>query len=446
MHRKYGVNLVQAPIIANYRELDKSSSDDNNNQVIMSSSRKSAVETFLDDNGDFLEDYVQRKVHRSQLEKWLFRTSSSIMGGGRRESSALMTNANSPPKSASDQSLLQQIKRQRSRSFTPLRKLSASRFEESGLVTPILSKDPVDGQVSFLRTTPRNLTAPEIGNAEVNFGKCDKEQKLAIFLEVVFRESSLGGIASKACRGLKNLFGADHATVLVTSPPNQFSGDQFSIGSNDELRRERATSGRLMTAVITSKQTLNVESPDIVIDENEEVGAVMLAPILGPESIRRVMGAIRLARFKSKTQKPDSFSSEDEELLKTVGRILVSVWFGPFLLCMSVCPDYGEWRDSFPQGTALKSSSERREAKMELARSEVFLELARAVFGEKSRLEPTMRTILTNFLTVIECERVQILLTSNDDPNVFRRVFDLQREDLKDDGELMDEGVIHEAR
>ena len=69
--------------------------------------------------------------------------------------------------------------------------------------------------------------------------------------------------------------------------------------------------------------------------------------------------------------------------------------------------------------------------RLELARSEVFLELARTVFREPTRLEATMMTILSNFLSLIDCQRCQISLCDRDQaPSVFKKVFDLQRQDL----------------
>ena len=42
-----------------------------------------------------------------------------------------------------------------------------------------------------------------------------------------------------------------------------------------------------------------------------------------------------------------------------------------------------------------------QEMRLELTRSQVFLELARTVFREQDHLEPTMVTILSNFLQLI---------------------------------------------
>ena len=100
--------------------------------------------------------------------------------------------------------------------------------------------------------------------------------------------------------------------------------------------------------------------------------------------------------------------------------------------------------------------------RLELTRSQVFLELARIVFREQDHLEPTMVTILSNFLQmigkphyiinnyiirfliryhvcasfekhvfffIIDCARCQILLSDPSDPTVFKRVFDMTKEE-----------------
>ena len=100
--------------------------------------------------------------------------------------------------------------------------------------------------------------------------------------------------------------------------------------------------------------------------------------------------------------------------------------------------------------------------RLDLTRSQVFLELARTVFQEQDHLEPTMVTILSNFLQLIgkpsqtcnavnmksimfvshfygllknlfhntsDCARCQILLSDPSDPTVFKRVFDMTKEE-----------------
>ena len=365
---------------------------------------KGSVETFLDDNNDFLEDYIQRKVHRSQLEKWLFRPN-------RKDSYAPACLAN-------------QIKRQRSRSFTPLRKLSASKFEESGLSTPILSTD-VDGQVTFLRTTSKhsmsnlsssystppttsvnsrsNSTAFRYQTAKTY----DRNQSVLLLIEDVFRESDVGIIAEKLVSGLKSILKCGHVSILLNTKQNLFSGDFYSLDGEDNLTTGVSTANRLMTAVLTSRQTLHVDHPDLKID-GKTVKSVLISPLINLET-GKVVGALQVAVLPEDELK-DSFSRDEEGLTKMVSRFA---------------------------SIALLAAVTNNEMRLELTRSEVFLELAHTVFQEQSRIEPTIRRILSNFLTMIECERCQILLVNSDeDPKVFKRVFDLQRSDLNEEGEV----------
>ena len=71
---------------------------------------------------------------------------------------------------------------------------------------------------------------------------------------------------------------------------------------------------------------------------------------------------------------------------------------------------------------------------------QVFLELARAVFRDQSHIEPTMVTILANFLALIECERCQILLSDPNDKEIFQKVFEMSKQDtiVRDTEQVME--------
>ena len=66
---------------------------------------------------------------------------------------------------------------------------------------------------------------------------------------------------------------------------------------------------------------------------------------------------------------------------------------------------------------------------IQLITLQVFLELARAVFRDQNHIEPTMVTILTNFLALIDCERCQILLSDSNEPGAFQKVFEMSKQD-----------------
>ncbi len=349
------------------------------------------VETFLDDNEHFLEDYVRRKVHRSKLERWLFKPDEDAAAttAAAAAAAAAATAATSTTSTTS-----YHLRRQRSRSFTPLRKLSATRFEENGLSTPIIVTD-VDGQPSFLRTMPRDSVGTTSKNLKRSFST-GTSQSLYLLLEEIIREGGTTAIVIKTCRGLQALLGcAGGISALLTDPSaHPFSGTMYAIDSEGEHTETRDESAdRIMTGVISSKRAVRTKG-------------ALVAPICSPGG-GAVLGAVRIECAE--------LPRESEAVATVVLRFAA---------------------------TALAAARGRKEMRLELARSEVFLELAQTVFSEQGRIEPTITSILCNFLTMIECERCQILLTDHSEDvcegtnRVFKRVFDLQRSDLDEDGDI----------
>ncbi len=153
---------------------------------------------------------------------------------------------------------------------------------------------------------------------------------------------------------------------------------------------------------------------DTTSNGNQRVRSALTAPLIDLET-GRAFGSVQMLSTGG------VFTGEDERILQTTSRLSAMVFM---------------------------RAKEKRRMSLELARSEVFLELARTVFAEQSRIEPTVKTILANFLTMIECERCQILLTNSDadayheggketpseNTNVFKKVFDLQRSELDENG------------
>ena len=82
-------------------------------------------------------------------------------------------------------------------------------------------------------------------------------------------------------------------------------------------------------------------------------------------------------------------------------------------------------------GICLRNASDFQSMRLELTRSQVFLELARVIFDNQMSIEFTVLKMLVNFLNLIECERAQILLSSKDEPTTFNKVYDLEDNDLK---------------
>ena len=85
-------------------------------------------------------------------------------------------------------------------------------------------------------------------------------------------------------------------------------------------------------------------------------------------------------------------------------------------------------------GICMRNASEFQGLSLEVTRSQMFLDLARVIFDQQSSIEFTVLKILINFLNLIECERAQILLSSKESPTTFRKVYDLEENDLNQPG------------
>merc|ERR1719481_316389 len=85
-------------------------------------------------------------------------------------------------------------------------------------------------------------------------------------------------------------------------------------------------------------------------------------------------------------------------------------------------------------GICMRNAAEFQGLSLEVTRSQMFLDLARVIFDQQSSMEFTVLKILINFLSLIECERAQILLSSKESPTTFRKVYDLDENDLSQPG------------
>ena len=460
------------------------------------------VEAYLDEHPDFLNDYVRRKISRRQLEQWLFlpfiQTASATAAAAEvlPTTSALMPSSNitqqpgGKPIHSSDSNLLLktgalfsssscvrgqqqqqhqggQHERQRSRSFTPLRKLSATTFEAGGLATPILATTS-DGQQSFLRTTTQTIhpipagggvystatppssrlvaSMPDSDDTKIHTSlesmtstpsssiipngssiKSRKDLLLNLLPSLLVQRSSDWSSFSKSLLTSANLLMGQAARVdllILSHPQSQRSwhGTTYCLvdGAIHKIATEKSwfESNSLLTA------TLMTQTSRCINNANDGNGTTILLPglqqedlflvtnaLMGPLKIKSGSGGSSTSGGRSQVtlgclqlyNKSDGFTKEDEEL---------------FCQLTSIA------------SLALASLQSHQEMRLELARSEVFLELARTLFKEFQGLESTMLTILTNFLSLIDCEKCQISLSDPERPSVFRRIFDLRRSEV----------------
>lgn len=81
-------------------------------------------------------------------------------------------------------------------------------------------------------------------------------------------------------------------------------------------------------------------------------------------------------------------------------------------------------------GIGLRNAQLYEKSQLEIKRNQVLLDLARMIFEEQSTIEHMVFRILTHMQSLIQCQRVQILLVHEASKGSFSRVFDFEANDL----------------
>ncbi|KAL1465015.1 hypothetical protein WDU94_004612, partial [Cyamophila willieti] len=86
-------------------------------------------------------------------------------------------------------------------------------------------------------------------------------------------------------------------------------------------------------------------------------------------------------------------------------------------------------------GIGLRNAQLYEKSQLEVKRNQVLLDLARMIFEEQSTIEHMVFRILTHTQSLIQCQRVQVLLLHKADKGSFSRVFDFEASDLDEEKE-----------
>ncbi|XP_032591613.1 dual 3',5'-cyclic-AMP and -GMP phosphodiesterase 11 isoform X1 [Drosophila grimshawi] len=84
-------------------------------------------------------------------------------------------------------------------------------------------------------------------------------------------------------------------------------------------------------------------------------------------------------------------------------------------------------------GIGLRNAQLFEKSQLEIKRNQVLLDLARMIFEEQSTIEHMVFRILSHMQSLIQCQRVQILLVHEADKGSFSRVFDFEANDLSEE-------------
>ncbi|XP_023938951.1 dual 3',5'-cyclic-AMP and -GMP phosphodiesterase 11 isoform X1 [Bicyclus anynana] len=361
------------------------------------------TEAWLDENQEFVHDYFLRKATRQVVDAWLVSHATP-------QSAELA----SPSRAGSG-----------SGATTPVRKISAHEFERGGLLKPLVTT--VDGTPTFLGDQPPHA-APSRPQRRSRHELRQLDEKELIFelVKDICNELEVRVLCHKILQNVSILLDADRGSLFLVqgeraSSPHPQNGrclvsKLFDVCSKstpeqmEQLEEIRIPWGSgIVGYVAESGEPVNI--PDAYKDErfnhdiDQQTGYKTRSLLCMP--IKDINGeVIGVAQVINK-QSDGPFTTYDEKV---------------FASYLQFC------------GIGLRNAQLYERSQLEVKRNQVLLDLARMVFEEQSTIEHMVLRILTHTQSLIQCQRVQILLVHEASKGSFSRVFDLEAGDDEEPG------------
>jgi len=388
---------------------------------------KMQIEAYLDDNPEFTASYFSRKMSRKAIEDWLQQHSTAEVrpvpptirvsepspvrtGKGEEETFTSKIRKRFSDSQTQDRATLPRTKSV----TTPARKISASLFEASGLKSAILSTTE-DGSASFLTSNEalhqsnRNVVAAHDQTNNLSClektGVCMTEMTDSIMADLD---------VSSLCHRISEIIlqfaeGAEACTIAVPLDglKRQHRIETINIKGRNYEQKE----------IIPVLRTLDLDNSIISsLSDGDLVSLPLHDDRIEKLRLTAVPGGYILLPFRDVNKELQGFAA-------VAG------------ICKSDLLDNTNLSDfSRICGVALSNATRYNAARLEVTRSQVFLDLAKVIFDEESSIEFTVLKILVNLIDLIECERAQVMLSSRDSTTHFQNVFDLQESDLLEEG------------
>ncbi|XP_036328581.1 dual 3',5'-cyclic-AMP and -GMP phosphodiesterase 11-like isoform X2 [Rhagoletis pomonella] len=421
------------------------------------------MEAWMDENQEFIQDYFIRKATRQVVDAWLVSHATSAGNDVSLTGSPTHTNGQSCSS------------RGGSGATTPVRKISAHEFERGGLLKPIVNT--IDGTPTFLSIGTQNDCS---SNNNSNIGGSNG--------------NNVGGAGGGNCNnsnGTTGTMGAHHYHhhhhhhgqtahgSMGYYRPQRLSRNELKALDEKELIFElvKDICNELEVRTLCHKILQNVS-----ILLNADRGSLFLVQgrcstgIDGPkkclvsklfdvcprstveemeqqEEVRVAWGtgiAGHVAESGEPVNIPDAY--QDERFNGEIDSI--TGYRTKALLCMPIKDSSGDVigvaqvinklnGECFTEadekvfasylqfcGIGLRNAQLYEKSQLEIKRNQVLLDLARMIFEEQSTIEHMVFRILTHMQSLIQCQRVQILLLHEASKGSFSRVFDFEANDL----------------
>ncbi|XP_066599827.1 dual 3',5'-cyclic-AMP and -GMP phosphodiesterase 11 [Prorops nasuta] len=419
------------------------------------------MEAWLDEHPDFVNDYFLRKVTRQTVDMWLVSHATPTSTSSSCMELSSPTHAGQQQTSASGRGASGG-----SGATTPVRKISAHEFERGGLLKPIVNT--IDGTPTFLSVSPEDTGqsgSPAVGcNSSTNRTKrrsrhelrhLDEKDLIFELVKDICNELDVRSLCHKILQNVSTLLHADRGSLFLvqgerggdympSSSQRLHDGRAHNSAASDNtnsrrmpLSRQSYSRGRYLVSKlfdVCSRSTLvemekkeeiripwgtgivgyvaesgePVNIPDAYKDSrfNREIDALTgyrtRALLCMP--IKDCSGdVIGVAQVINKLGTEGQFTAQDEK-----------IFAGYLQFC----------------GIGLRNAQLYEKSQLEVKRNQVLLDLARMIFEEQSTIEHMVLRILTHTQSLIQCQRVQVLLVHKASKGSFSRVFDFEANDL----------------
>ncbi|XP_050086967.1 dual 3',5'-cyclic-AMP and -GMP phosphodiesterase 11-like isoform X3 [Anopheles aquasalis] len=402
------------------------------------------MESWLDENPEFVQDYFIRKATRNMVDGWLVSHATPVSTGAVAAAAAVANNTSTSVDSPTHGSNQPSSSRGGSGATTPVRKISAHEFERGGLLKPIVNT--IDGTPTFLSISPQNESSATgsmqccpngVVNCAANLRplrlsrnelkQLDERELIFELVKDICNDLDVRSLCHKILQNVSILLNADRGSLFLVQGKSTCGGDNtkkclvsklFDVCSNSTLE-EMEQQDEVKVAwgmgiaghVAESGEPVNI--PDAYQDErfNREIDvqtgyrtkALLCMPI--KDASGDVVGVAQVIN----KQGDQCFTPADEKIFSSY---------------LQFC------------GIGLRNAQLYEKSQLEVKRNQVLLDLARMIFEEQSTIEHMVFRILTHMQSLIQCQRVQILLVHEASKGSFSRVFDFEANDLSgDDGD-----------
>ncbi|XP_042878602.1 dual 3',5'-cyclic-AMP and -GMP phosphodiesterase 11-like [Penaeus japonicus] len=390
------------------------------------------MEAWLDEHQDFVHDYYIRKASRHMVDAWLVSHAlpqnmggsmpgggvgaAAAGGGGGGVGGAYGDGANGggagagqPPGS-----------RASSGAATPVRKISAHEFEKGGLLKPIVTT--IDGTPTFLSPAADAenvaILAKVRRKSRTELKGLDERQLIFELVKDICNDLDVRSLCHKILQNVSILTSADRCSLFLVQGDKE-SGNRCLVSTLFDVNPDSTVEE------MEEKEEIRIPWGSGIVGYTAESGAMVNIPDAYQDS-RFNPDIDGMTGYKTRSMLCMPIKDSAGEVIGVAQ--VINKHQGP---CFTVTDE--KVFESYLQfcGIGLRNAQLYERSQLDVKRNQVMLDLARIIFEEQSTIEQMVYRIMTHTQSLLQCERVQILLVHEASQGTFSRVFDLEVKDLQ---------------